>query len=230
MWQYYAMLRLRYRTPLIPIVLYLSGKAGGIVEEEYVESLFGRDFLRLQYLAIGLPDLFASDYEESTNPLGPALSALMRSSERNRAVRWARIVRQEARIGIDAARLALIIDLLDRKLTLTSEEETTLATLTKTEEYQETDLPLTGFLRRAVVEGRTEGRQLGLAEGRAEGRAAGRTEAKRETLVELVRLRFGTLTKEQDERLCSLSEEAHLDRLLKALLSAESVDALLGQP
>lgn len=110
----------------------------------------------------------------------------------------------------------MVVDLLDRRLTLTDEEETTLATLTKTEEFEETDLPLTGFLRRAVLE------------GRAEGRVEGRIEGKSEILLRLVMARFGAIPEETRARLQAVRDEAVLDQLLGAVLTADSLDALVA--
>jgi hypothetical protein len=78
MFEYYALLRWRFKLPVFPIVLYLSPGAGGLVTEQYVESLFGRDVTVFTYSAVGLPDLQSDDYQTEQNVLAPALSALMR--------------------------------------------------------------------------------------------------------------------------------------------------------
>jgi hypothetical protein len=79
MFEYYALLRLRHKLPVFPVVAYLTPGAGGLVRETYNEDLFGDDILTFRYRAIGLPDLSADDYVASENPLAPALSALMRA-------------------------------------------------------------------------------------------------------------------------------------------------------
>ena len=45
MWEYYALLRLRHKMPVFPVVVYLAPGAGGLVEETYTEALFGRNVL-----------------------------------------------------------------------------------------------------------------------------------------------------------------------------------------
>lgn len=87
MFEYYALLRLRYKSPVFPIVVYLAPGAGGLVKETYAETLFGEAILTFVYNAVGLPDLEADDYFERDNPLAPAFSALMRPGGPGRALR-----------------------------------------------------------------------------------------------------------------------------------------------
>jgi predicted transposase YdaD len=62
MFQYYALLWLRYRIPILPIVVYLRGGREGLVEEEYLVRLFGRERLRFRYESIRLASLDAGEY------------------------------------------------------------------------------------------------------------------------------------------------------------------------
>jgi hypothetical protein len=62
MFQYYAMLWLRYRIPIVPIVVYLRGGREGLAEEEYRVWLFGRERLRFRYESIRLARLDAEEY------------------------------------------------------------------------------------------------------------------------------------------------------------------------
>jgi len=62
MFQYYAMLWLRYRIPILPIVVYLKGGMEGLVKEEYRVWLFGRERLRFRYESIRLASLDAGEY------------------------------------------------------------------------------------------------------------------------------------------------------------------------
>jgi hypothetical protein len=45
MYEYYALLQLRYHVPVFPIVVYLQG-GEGLTDEEYHEVLFGKELLR----------------------------------------------------------------------------------------------------------------------------------------------------------------------------------------
>ena len=59
--EYYMMLRLRYKLPVFPVALYIVPGTGGITHETYIETLFGEDILNFQYAAIGLPELEADE-------------------------------------------------------------------------------------------------------------------------------------------------------------------------
>ncbi len=45
MYEYYAMLWLRYKIPIFPVVLYLTPGAGGLTVENYSTRLFGHNIL-----------------------------------------------------------------------------------------------------------------------------------------------------------------------------------------
>jgi len=75
MFEYSALLWLRDRAPIFPVVLYLQG-GKGLTDEEYRLSLFGRELFRFRYATVGLARLRAEEYV-GTEPLGVALAALM---------------------------------------------------------------------------------------------------------------------------------------------------------
>jgi hypothetical protein len=76
MFEYYAVLRIHHRLPVLPIVLYLRGGPDAAFAE-YSESLFGQEQLRFSYRCVALARLFAEEYV-GASPLGAALAALMR--------------------------------------------------------------------------------------------------------------------------------------------------------
>ncbi|OWK37460.1 hypothetical protein FRUB_06580 [Fimbriiglobus ruber] len=78
---YYFHLSERYRTPVLPIVLYLNVGLDGIGVDTVVRSFWELEVLKLQYLYVGLPGLNAEPYMTGDNWLGVALSALMRIPE-----------------------------------------------------------------------------------------------------------------------------------------------------
>ena len=73
MFEYSALLWLRDRAPIFPVVLYLQGGKGP-TDEEWELSLFGRELFRFRYASVGLAGLRAEEYVE-TRPLGVALAA-----------------------------------------------------------------------------------------------------------------------------------------------------------
>ena len=113
MFEYYMLLRLRYKLPVFPIVLYIVPETGGITYETYVESLFGSDILTFTYAAVGLPELKAEDYLENDNLLAPALSALMQPLSFGRATQKLASLQQVISSGVDEARQVLLTNLIE---------------------------------------------------------------------------------------------------------------------
>jgi hypothetical protein len=107
MFEYYMMLRLRRRVPVYPIVVYLSPGAGGLTTERHEERVFDEEINVFQYKAVGLPDLEADDYQALDNPLGPALSALMKTSRLGAVAQEYQSLRAMASSQMDAERQTL---------------------------------------------------------------------------------------------------------------------------
>ena len=73
---------------------------------------------------------------------------------------------------------------------------------------------------------REEGREKGLEEGREQGREEGLVAGKRETLLQLLATKFGTLPGETALRVQSMGSLDELDRYHDRLLTAKSLDEM----
>ncbi len=80
MHQYYEQLRRRHGLPVLPIALYLRVGLDGVGRDVYEEYFWDERVLTFEYHYVGLPALKAEDYVDEENPLGVALSALMKST------------------------------------------------------------------------------------------------------------------------------------------------------
>jgi len=89
------------------------------------------------------------------------------------------------------------------------------------------------WTKEALEKGILQGREHGLAEGRrhglAEGRRHGLAEGKAESLLRLMRRRFGPLAAAVEEQV-RRADEATLDGWIEGVLDAPTADALLGAP
>ena len=74
MFEYYSLLRSRYKIPIFPIVIYLRGGTKGLAVEEYREKLFETEILRFRYQSVRLARLDAEEYLEGGGSVGAALA------------------------------------------------------------------------------------------------------------------------------------------------------------
>lgn len=197
--EYYMLLRLRYKLPVFPVALYIVPGTGGITHETYQESLFGENILNFQYAAIGLPELQADEYLDSDNPLAPALSALMKPSALGRAAQKLVSLQRILVSPVDEARKVLLTNIIETYLKLSAEEEAQYETLTSQSEETEAVEMVNLYEERLMVKGT------------------------RNALLKLMQAKFGELPEQVEARLRSITEEARLDTLLDRILTAETL-------
>jgi len=230
MWEYYSLLRLRHRLPVFPVVVYLSPGAGGANEETFEETLFGRCVHRFCYAAIGLPDLPAERYLESPIILGPALSALMRSSGMSRVEHKLRALGRLARAGIDEARQSLLAHVVGTYMELSSSEERDFERLMSDPSHEEAREMVNIFEQRGIQKGIEQGIERGIEQGIEKGIergvAEGLLQGQRRVLVNLLQRRFGRITSEVASRIEAITDSGRLDELATRVLDAASLEEM----
>ena len=234
MWQYYSLLRLRHNHKVFPLVVYLSPGAGGLTEERYSEELFGRNILAFNYSVVGLPDLSADEYLEKDNILAPALSALMRSERMDNVTRKLRSYEQLARARLNDARSSLLINVVDSYLKLNMAEETEFQRRLLQEEPEEVSELITQWEERGIKKGIEKGIEQGLEQGISqgisqginEGLAQGKVRGKQETLLRLIRHKFGEIPESMAARIDELEGLEQLDSLIELLVDANTLDEM----
>ena len=200
------MLKLRHRVPVYPIVVYLAPGAGGLTAEQHEERVFDEQVDLFTYRAVGLPDLLADDYQESENPLGPALSALMKPSRLGRVVQGYRILRAMARAQLDEARRALLTNIIETYLPLKAEERAELRQMIAAPEGKEIQDMISVYEQRGI--------EIGIEQG------------KRESLLKLMRHKFGELPDEVTRRIEAITDSNELDRLMGRVLDSSTLEEL----
>ena len=209
MFDYYALLRLRYRTPVLPIVMYLRG-GKGLTEEEYSVVLFGREQLRFRYMSVGLARLEPREYVEKS-PLGAALAALMsRSDAPDRLELRAAMLRQIAKGTLDEAQRFLLFNVVKTYFELDEEESKRFRRFLATKGYREVEEMEVTWADKMMEKGREEGLKAG----------------KRETLLRQLTAKFGPVSEEITSRVQALESVAELDAYLERVLTAESIDEM----
>jgi len=212
MFEYYAVLRLHYRLPVLPVVLFLRGGPHGRLAE-YREDLFGQELLTFRYHSVALARLSAEEYV-GTSPLGAALSALMRSAKGgDRAGLMASMLERVAASGVSEALKYLLVNVIKTYFVLSDEDHERYRRLLTRKEF------------RAVQEVELTWAYRLLEKGREEGREAGVIEGKRKTLLRQLSAKFGAIPEGVRARAEAMTE-SELDSVLDRILTATALSEL----
>ena len=214
MWEYYALLRLRRKLPVFPIVVYLSPGTGGIVTETYEEVLWGMQTLLFRYQAVGLPDLDASEYLTRPGALSPALSSLMRLSGTRQVIRRLQTIGQAGILEADEARQALLLAVIEKYLPLSADEQTEFDQLLTDPNQQKEQRVMLTYEKRGYDRGIEQGIEQGIVAGT------------RRVLLKQLRARFGELPQTAVAKIESVANENELDALSEQVLTAPTLDAM----
>ena len=212
MFQYYALFRFKYGIPVFPVAVYLQG-GKGLTDEQYRETLFGREFLRFRYQTVALARLQAEEYVGSGNAVAAALAAVMnRENVEDRLTLRLLMEQYVAKAKVGDAREYLLLDLIKTYFELEPGEEDIFHQLLSKPEYREAyEMELT-WSEKMMEKGREQGRLSGLIEG------------KRETLKHLLTKKFGPLPENTVSRIEALESLEDLDTYLDRVLTAENLE------
>jgi len=206
MYEYYALLRLRTKLPVFPIVIYLTPGTGGLHEEVYLESLFEKKILDFRYEAIGLPDLLAEEYLEHPNPVAPALSALMKAERLSRVLRKVLSLKRVLLSDLDEARKSLLVNIIESYLPLNSADEVEFNRVIVETGSEEVREMMTIYEERGIEKGLSQG--------------------KREMLLHQLRLKFGDVPETVVQKIEHVEDPEQLDELSGRLLFANSLEEM----
>jgi len=204
MWEYNALLTLLRRRPAISALLLPFSGRGGVRKARYVETLFGEEYIKLEYWRIELPSLSAEDYTAGASILSVALAALMRPGPGGRAELKIAIIRRLRESGLDEARLFLLVNVVETYLTLDEAEQVDYRARLQQEEGGED----------------VEATELTWAD-----RIAMRT--RREDVKQVIELKFGRVSPEIATLIDTADTAASMTALLARVVAAETEEQLL---
>ena len=203
-WEYNALLTLRHHRSVISAALLPFSRTGDVRKVCYVETLFGEEYIKLEYWQIGLRGLSAEDYKGAASVLGAALAALMQPGPEGRVELKIDIIRCLRESGLDEARLFLLVDLVETYLTLDEPEQM---------EY--------GALLQAEGDQVVEATELTWAQ-----KISLRT--RREDVKRAIGLKFGRMSPELEVVIDSIDTEAGMTSLFDRVFTSESESELLS--
>ncbi len=214
MFEYFMMLRLRHRCPVLPIALILSRTSATIDRPVHVDRVLGDDVCTFKFWRIGLPRLSGAEYVRRPNALAPALAALMTPGTTSRAAWKGECLRAVARARVDAARRRLLLDCIESYLPLTPRERDEFERLTRRPEDKE--------LRRMRKLWSEQMMEIGEKRGEKRGEMRG----KREALLSQLRVRFGRLPADVVRTIAAIDSARRLNALLRRVVTAPSLDQM----
>ncbi|MBI1930587.1 hypothetical protein HYR99_40865 [Candidatus Poribacteria bacterium] len=206
MFRYFSQLRLRGDMLIWQIVLYMPAGCGGVGFEGYTETVFEETFLPFRYWCIGLGDLEAVVYLATENPVAYGLAPLMKHGEISNPRLKALCLNGLATSHITPAQVALLACFVETYLPLTQTEEEEFEQLIQREEVKVMEF-ITSWERK----------------GREQGRAEETLRSRRDTLLELLQEKFGSIPETAVQRVEVISSVEELRRLLKQLVHASSL-------
>ena len=213
MFEYYALLRARYRLPVYPVAVFLRGGTEGLTTEEYRVHFFGKEIVRFRYQSVALARLDVEEYREGVGPVGAALAALMDTSRTpERAELKASLLLQILESGLDEARQLLLGNLIRTYLELSPDESERYRKLVARKEYRKVQDVEETWMDRVLRQGEEKGLRTGMTRG------------KQETLLVLLGQKFGEVPESLAARIRSIESDERLDGFLKRVLDATSLD------
>ena len=214
MFEYYALLRARYRVPVYPVVVHLRGGREGLTTEEHRMELFGEEIVRFRYRSVALARLHAEEYRTGMGPVGAALAALMETRGLERAELRASLLLEVVESGLDEARKLLLGNLVTTYLELSGEERKRYRSLLSKKEYRKMQDVEETWLDKALRQGEEKGLRSGVTRG------------KQDALIAQLSQKFGPILDTVAARVRSIDEDEALDRLLSRVLTATSLDEM----
>lgn len=219
---YYTTLWMRYKLPIIPLVVYLFKARDGIGRGRYVHKLLGYEIATLNYFSIGLPKLNAPQVlaESGANLPGKAsiaaatLGALMDPGEWSRAKLKSECLCAIANARVSDALQFISINCVETYLRLDDQEQEVFEKITGEERFMETRQ----IQKTWADEMEEKGIKKGIEKGIEKGQHA--------ILLKLLRLKFGAISPSVEASVNNLHGEA-LNDLTKNILYVQSLEELL---
>ena len=224
MFEYGALLWSRYKLPIFPIVVYLSGGTKGLETEEFCMELFGHEILRFRFQSVQLARLNVEEYRKGSGPVGAALGALMsREQIRDPAKLRASLLLRVAESGLDEARLFLLVNLIETYFQLDADELESYQELISRKEFRKVQDVEISWADKLLREGEEKGLEKGLEQGLERGLHAGLVKGKREYVLRVLEAKFGRVSSKVTSQVETMESVEALDACLERVLTATSL-------
>lgn len=221
MFHYYALLRKKYSTPIIPIAIFSYRSPRKPVSSRIDFDIQATTVGFFQFQPVQLNRLRWKDHLSMQNPVVSALMSCMWHTEIDRPEVKLECLRHLSALDLPFERVAIILKFIDAYLDLESWEKPVfdqkLACLIRPEKEK---------IMTYITSWQKEGMEKGRVEGRAEGLAEGESRQSEKLVKRLLVKKFGTLSAELSRLVKNLSVQ-QLEQLAEDLLEFLNISDLV---
>ncbi len=217
---YYLYLRLKYRLPLVTIVIFLKGGKASLEVREVFDEVEDMEICRFRYVAFCLWPSRAEDFVDLPQALAPALAALMKS-DWDPVEKKLRCLKAISHADIDDARRYVLAKIVDVYVEL---DETEAARYTA-----EVDREANKEVRGMVITWE-DALAASKNEGKTEGKAEGKAEAARSYIVRVLQQRLSSVPSFIRAKLDAIDSVERLEGILDQAIVVNSADELVLEP
>ena len=229
----YTHLRHHHRLPVLPIGVFLNVGLNGIDKDVYEEYFWEFCPIHFEYFYVGLPALDAIKYVQGDNWLGVALSALMKIPKDRVAWLGAEALRRFQEAPLSDQQRFLLGECVQAYLPLDEAQQQEFQRLLTTETYHGVQAMNTTWYEQGIEKGIVQGIEKGIVQGIEKGIVQGIEKGivqgiekeRRDSLREVLELRFGPLSPTVLARLDQLPVE-RLQPLRQEAQKAQSLGEL----
>jgi hypothetical protein len=221
LWQYYMMLRLRHKLPVLPILVNLRGGRAGVHRGTLRESFEEKTIAVFHYRVLGVSGCRAEEWLARPEPIAWAFAALMRPGSWSRAKLKLECLRRIATSDVVGLRKQVLVDWVETYVQLTAQDAAELQRLLDLEGNEEIKTMELTWLGQAEARGKQEG----IAEGAetATRKAVGRMQR---VVLRQLEQRFGAVPTKMRRKIEAIDSLEPLADLAERVLLVDAVGEL----
>ena len=216
LWEYYMLLRLRHKLPILPILVNLRGGRSGIRREVLREGFEATATAVFRYRIFGLSGCRAEDWLSRSEPIAWAFAALMRPGSWSRARLKLECLRRIAASSVSGLRKQILVDWVETYVQLSEQDALELRRLLDQEGNEEIKAMELTWLGKAEARGFEAATQQAV-------------ERMRRVVLRQVEQRFGTIPATMRQRIEAIDDLEPLANLAERVPFGPSI-AELGLP
>jgi hypothetical protein len=209
---YFLYLRIKYRLPVLLIVVFLRGGPKALSMREFVDQAEGVEVCRFRYVAFCLEQNRAEEFVDLPQPLAPGLAALM-TSKWDPVEKKLRCLEAIRRTEVDEARRFVLVNIVDLYVELNeAQAELFAAELAKQDHEEVREMVITW--EDALAASKTEGV----------------VETMRSSILRVLTRRLEAVPASVREKLDAIQSLERLEEVLDQAAVARSVDEIVLEP